>query len=229
MTIKCIAIEDEPLALKKLTGFIEKVSYLKLLKTFDNAIDAISYLKTEAIDLVFLDIQMEEFSGIQFLEALANKPEIIITTAYDSYAVKGFEHNATDYLLKPYTFERFNLAVERVFEKLQLKKNKESNNFFYVKSDYRQVKVNINEILYIEGMREYLAIVTANRKILTLQTFKSIEERLPADNFFRVHKSFIVALDKIESIERNFIKINNIIIPVSLTYKDGFFEKIGLT
>jgi two-component system, LytTR family, response regulator len=200
---------------------------LDLVKTFDNAIEAISLLKTEIIDLVFLDIQMEECSGIQFLEALVHKPEIIITTAYDQYAIKGFEHNVTDYLLKPYTFERYNQAVERVFEKL--KKDKAVKNHLFVKTDYRHVRVNFDEILYIEGMREYLAIVTPSKKILTLQTFKTIEEQLPTEDFIRVHKSYIVAMNKIESIDRSGIKIKDKVIPVSLTYKEDFFHKTGLT
>lgn len=200
---------------------------MDLVKTFDNAIEAISLLKTEIIDLVFLDIQMEECSGIQFLEALVHKPEIIITTAYDQYAIKGFEHNVTDYLLKPYTFERYNQAVERVFEKL--KKDKAVKNHLFVKTDYRHVRVNFDEILYIEGMREYLAIVTPSKKILTLQTFKTIEEQLPTEDFIRVHKSYIVAMNKIESIDRSGIKIKDKVIPVSLTYKEDFFHKTGLT
>ena len=226
MNIKCIAIEDEPLALKKLTGFINKIEYLNLLKTFDNAIDAINYMKNNSIDLIFLDIQMEEFTGIQFLETIKQRPMVIITTAYDKYAVKGYELDVSDYLLKPFTFERFVQSVEKVFSNITEKLQPDSAGYIFVKTEYRLEKINVADILYIEGMNEYLKIVTAGKNICTLQNFKSMEELLPKKNFARVHKSYIVAVDKIENIERNRIKIQKMIIPVSETYKDEFFKKI---
>jgi two-component system, LytTR family, response regulator len=228
MQINCIAIEDEPLALKKLTGFINKIEYLSLSKTFDNAIEAISYLKENSIDLIFLDIQMEEFTGIQFLETIKQRPKIIITTAYDKYAVKGYEFDVADYLLKPFTFERFVQAVEKVFNNITERLTIASSDYIFVKTEYRLEKIKVSEILYIEGMNEYLRIVTENKKVMTLQNFKSMEEMLPKNNFLRIHKSFIVAIDKIESIERNRIKIQKMIIPVSDSYKETFFNKIGM-
>jgi two-component system, LytTR family, response regulator len=228
MQINCIAIEDEPLALKKLTGFINKIEYLALSRTFDNAIEAISYLKENEVDLVFLDIQMEEFTGIQFLETIKLRPKIIITTAYDKYAVKGYELDITDYLLKPYTFERFVQAVEKVFHNLTEKISFTSVDYIFVKTEYRLEKIKISDILYVEGMNEYLKIVTIDKSILTLQNFKYMEEIMPKDNFIRVHKSYIVAIDKIENIERNRIKIQKVIIPISETYKDAFLKKIGI-
>lgn len=228
MNLKVIVIEDEPLALKKVVGFIEKIDYLTLSKTFDNAIDAISYLKTNSVDLIFLDIQMEEFTGIQFLEAVKVRPKVIITTAYDKYAIKGYELDVADYLLKPFTFERFLQAVERVSNTIAEHQTQSNNDFIFVKTEYRLEKVKLSEILYIEGMSEYLRVVTKTKKVMTLLNFKSIEELLPKNNFLRVHKSYVVALDKIESIERNRIKIGDNIIPISESFKEIFYNKIGI-
>ena len=224
--ITCIAIEDEPLAMKKLVGFIEKIDYLTLTETFNNCINAISYLKENPVDLIFLDIQMEDFTGIQFLQSLSKKPFVIITTAYDKYALKGYELDVTDYLLKPYTFERFISAVERIYSKKNQTTGSQKKNYIFVKTEYRLEKINLAEILYIEGKGEYLQIVTSKTKIMTLQNFKSMEEALDDTNFVRVHKSYIVAIDKIESIERNRIKIGEILIPVSDTFKEKFYKLI---
>lgn len=228
MNLKVIIIEDEPLALKKVVGFIEKIDYLSLSKTFDNAIEAISYLKSNAVDLIFLDIQMEEFTGIQFLEAVKVRPKVIITTAYDKYAIKGYELDVADYLLKPFTFERFLQAVERVSNTIAEPQTPSNNDFIFVKSEYRLEKIKLSEILYVEGMSEYLRVVTKTKKVMTLLNFKSLEELLPKNNFLRVHKSYVVALDKIESIERNRIKIGNNIIPISESFKEIFYNKIGI-
>jgi DNA-binding LytR/AlgR family response regulator len=228
MYIKCIVIEDEPLALKKLISFIDKIEYLKISKTFDNAIEAISYLRSNTVDIIFLDIQMEDFSGIQFLETIKQRPKVIITTAYDKYALKGYELDVADYLLKPITFERFVQAVEKVFNNLSLNFVKPSNDFIFVKTEYRHEKIKISDILFIEGKSEYLRIVTKDKKIMTLQNFKTMQDLLPEDLFVRVHKSFIVAIDKIESIERNRIKIKDLNIPISETYKEDFYNKLGI-
>ena len=228
MYIKCIVIEDEPLALKKLISFIDKIEYLKISKTFDNAIEAISYLKSNTVDIIFLDIQMEDFSGIQLLETIKQRPKVIITTAYDKYALKGYELDVADYLLKPITFERFVQAVEKVFNSLSLTLAKPNNDFIFVKTEYRHEKIKISDIFFIEGKSEYLRIVTKDKKIMTLQNFKTLQDLLPGDLFVRVHKSFIVAIDKIESIERNRIKIKDLIIPISETYKEDFYHKLGL-
>ncbi len=229
MHIKAIIIEDEPLALEKLLAFADKINYIQITQTFDNAIDAISYLKTNTVDLVFLDIQMEDFTGIQFLEAIKHRPNIIITTAYDNYAVKGYELNICDYLLKPYTFERFVMAVDKALNFTQ-QKPFETLDTIFVKTAYQYLKIKLADILYIEGMSEYLAIVTTttHKKTLTKLSFKDIAKLLPENNFIRVHKSFIVAIDKIENIERNRIKINDVYIPVSETYKNFFYGKIGV-
>jgi DNA-binding LytR/AlgR family response regulator len=238
MELKCIAIDDEPLALEIITAYIEKVPFLKLLRTFDNAIESIDYVRKNKVDLMFLDIEMESLSGIQLIHALKERPEVIFTTAYDSYAVEGFELDAADYLLKPISFERFIKSVDKVYNKLVTSKAKPENharavkaagqgNFIFVKTENRLQKVAFSEILYIEGQGDYLKIVTTSARIMTLQNFKKFEETLPAENFIRVHKSYLVALNKIESISRNRIKIGNALIPVSDSYKNAFFEAIS--
>ncbi|MDD4555367.1 MAG: LytTR family DNA-binding domain-containing protein [Bacteroidales bacterium] len=229
MEIRCIAIDDEPLALKKVASFSDRINGLTLVKTFDNALDAISFLKEEQVSLIFLDIQMEQFTGIQFLEAIKYHPQIIITTAYEQYALKGFEFNVTDYLLKPFSFDRFVQAVDRVMDNLMTGlngKQEEENDFFFVKTEYRLEKIFFADILFIQGMSDYLQIVTRTRKIMTLQNFKFMERKLKPPRFVRVHKSFLVAVNYIESIERNRIKIFDQMIPISITYRDNFFKLI---
>lgn len=229
MQIKSIVIEDEPLALRKLISFINKIEFLEVTKTFDNTIEAIGFLKSNPVDLIFLDIQMEEFTGIQFLEAIHQCPKVIITTAYDKYALKGYEFSVVDYLLKPYTFERFVKAVDKVINtKMEVPRPISSDSVF-IKTEYRLEKVRLTDILYIEGMSEYLRVVTANKKILTKQNFRNMEEILPQSDFVRVHKSYVIAIDKIESIEKNRIKINDLYIPISDSYRDAFYSKIGIS
>ena len=224
MKINCIVIEDEPLALRKILEFIEQVDYLNLLKGFDNAIDAIGFLKENNIDLIFLDIRMKRLSGIQFLESLQNKPNVIITSAYDEYALKGYELNVADYLLKPFTFDRFLKSVDKVYTQLKEVKSDIKNDYIFVKTEYRIEKVELKNILYIQGMRDYLQIHTTERKIMTLQTFKNLLDVLPSPDFQRVHNSYIVAISKIENIERNRIRIGKDLIPISDGYKDTFYR-----
>jgi two-component system, LytTR family, response regulator len=226
MTISCIVIEDEPLAMERAKEFVLKVPFLNLLRTFDNGLEAIDYLTGNQVDLVFLDIQMDGFSGIQFLESLDQRPEVIVTTAFDNFAIKGFELKVIDYLLKPYTLERFMQAVVRVHDKLKPNLSKDLKNYIFIKTEYRLEKILLSDILFIEGMRDYRRIHTLVHKIMTLQTFKYLEEILPAQNFCRVHKSFLVAIDKIESIERERIKIFKHYIPISDTYRDQFYSLI---
>lgn len=223
MKINCIAIEDEPLALKKIKGFIEQVDYLNLLEGFNNAVDAIGYLKKNTVDLIFLDIRMKKLSGIQFLESLQIKPKVIITSAYDEYALKGYELNVFDYLLKPFTFERFLKSVDKVYNQLSEIASKNSNEFIFVKTEYRIEKIEIKDILYIQGMKDYLQIHTLDKKIMILQTFRNLLEILSDVDFQRVHYSFIVSISKIENIERNRIRIGKDLIPISDSYKDRFY------
>jgi DNA-binding LytR/AlgR family response regulator len=192
MIINCIIVEDEPLALKRTREYVEKVSYLNLCESFDNGLEAISYLKEHQVDLLFLDIKMDELTGIQLLEALSNKPYVIFTTAYDEYAMKGYELNVTDYLLKPFTLERFLQAVDKVYNQMVIRKPKDQD-FFFVKTEYRMEKVFFKDILFIEGMRDYRNIQSLQKKTLTLQTFKELEAELPKNKFCRVHKSYLVS------------------------------------
>jgi two-component system, LytTR family, response regulator len=232
MMIHCIAIEDEPPALKKIEGFIAKMPDLMLDKSFTNAIDAVGWLKENKTDLIFLDVQMDMLTGMEFLESVVTGARIIITSAYDQYAVKGFELNVTDYLLKPYSFQRFVQAVNKVLEFYSGKKDEampaDKNRYMFIKTEYRHERVDFDEILYVEGMKDYLRIVCRERKIMTLMSFSKLEEMLPADEFCRVHKSFLVAIKKIRSVERGVIIIADQRIPVSNTYKDNFYSKIKL-
>ena len=188
MEIKCVVIDDEPLAISKLESFIERVPCLNLLKTFDNGIDALSWIKENPTDLIFLDIQMEQLTGIQFLEATDLGTRIIITSAYDQYAIRGFELNVTDYLLKPFSFQRFVKAVDKVMDYYSERKkvsNSDVNNnrFLFVKTEYRYERIDIDDIFYIQGMKDYLRIICSEKKIMTLQSFSKIEQSLPAGKF----------------------------------------------
>lgn len=224
MIINCIAIEDEPLALNKIKGFIGQVDYLNLLEGFNNAVDAICFLKKNPVDLIFLDIRMKGLSGIQFLESLQIKSKVIITSAYDEYALKGFELEVADYLLKPFTFKRFLKSVDKVYNSLtNVVTTNPSVEFIFVKTEYRIEKVVLRDILYIRGMKDYLQIHTVDKNIMTLQTFRNLLDVLPETDFQRVHNSFIVSISKIEHIERNRLRIGKDLIPVSDSYKDRFF------
>ncbi len=225
MSINCIVVDDTPLAVEKLEGFIRQVPHLNLLKSFNNGIEAISFIKTNPVDLVFLDIQMEQLSGLQFLESLQNPPRIIIVSAYSQYAVSGFDHSVTDYLLKPYSFERFLKAIDKVQTDQGVQPQ---NEYMFVKTEYRMERVSFSDILYIEGQGAYLRIVTRKNKIMTLQSFQNMESMLPQDNFMRVHKSFIIAMNKIESIERNRVRIGAEYIPVGLSYRERFMKKLNI-
>lgn len=226
MKINCIIVEDEPLAVERIKSYVLKLPYLELLSTFDNGIDALVFLKSNAVDLIFLDINMGEFSGIQLLETSNIKSEIIITTAYNEYALKGFDLHVTDYLLKPFTFERFVLAIDRVQENLKKGEGLHDKKFIFIKTEYRLEKILLSEVLYIEGMRDYRRIHTINKRIMTLKPFKEFEQDIPENIICRVHKSFMVALDKIDSVERDRIRIKDTIIPISETYKKHFFDLI---
>jgi two-component system LytT family response regulator len=226
MKINCIIVEDEPLALKRTKNYVLKLPYLNLLATFENGMDALSYLKNAIVDLIFLDINIGNLSGIQLLETTNSKAQVIFTTAYNKYAIKGYDLNITDYLLKPFTFERFLTAVDKAKANLIKTYSKSDNSFLLVKTEYRLEKVFYNEIIYIEGMRDYRRIHTTTKRIMTLQTFKEFEKEIPSQTICRVHKSYMVSLDKLESVERDRVKIMGILIPISETYKKGFLELI---
>jgi DNA-binding LytR/AlgR family response regulator len=237
MQIDCIAIDDEPLALDIIGDYCSKVSFLNLLKTFDNAVDSIEFIRSGKVDLIFLDIQMEELSGIQLLNSLQNPPFVIFTTAYENYALQGFELDVTDYMLKPISFARFLKGVNKVYERMQMENNVREKavvsnqksagpNYFFVKTETRMERIESTDVLYVEGMGDYWRIVTKNRRIMTLMNSKKLEEVLHEPLFCRVHKSFFIALDKIESIERSRIKILDKYIPISETFRKNFFDLI---
>ena len=223
----CIIIEDEPLALEKTKDFVNKVPFLHLSATFDNALTGLAYLNNNKVDVLFLDINMDELSGIELLESSRISSQVIITTAYQEYALKGYELQITDYLLKPFTFNRLLQAVNKAQENLVRRSSDSAPEFIFVKTENRLEKIMIDEILYIEGMRDYLKIHTLHKKVMTLQGFSEIEKTIPSNLVCRVHKSYMVSLNKIESIERSRIKIADQLIPISDTYKEVFFQHIN--
>jgi two-component system, LytTR family, response regulator len=223
--IRCIIVEDEHLAAAKLTGFIQKMGMLTLERVFDNGADAVNYLMQQETDLIFLDIRMEGLDGLQLLRALANPPKVIITSAESSHALTAFEYRVSDYLLKPFGFDRFVKAVTKVADELAVQEQAPVN-FIFVKTEYRSERVDLDDIRYVEGMKDYLSIVLANRKLMTLMSFSEILNLLPTARFMRVHKSFIVAFDKIKAIEKSRVKIDEQLIPVSDTYREQFFSAL---
>ena len=208
--IRCIAVDDEMLALDLIEDNIKKVPFLELVKTCRSAMEALEVMRNEQVDLLFLDIQMPDISGIQMLKSLHNKPMVIFTTAYSTYAKEGFDLDVVDYLLKPYSFERFLKAVNKVSEYKDLQDRALSSqpsreavtspNFLFVKADYKLFKINLSEILYIEGLKDYVKIYVTEKPIVTQMSMKTLEEKLPAHDFIRVHRSFIVAFNKIDFI-----------------------------
>jgi two-component system, LytTR family, response regulator len=224
--MNCIIIENEPLALERAKDYVQKLPFLNLLATFDNALNVLGFLKQNKVDLLFLDIHLGAFSGIQLLESATISGQVIITTAYHEYALKGFDLKVTDYLLKPYTFERFVQAVDRAQNAMPQSEPVKDKTFIFIKTEYRLEKILLADILYIEGKGSYLQVHTALKRLMTLQTFAEFEQVLPKTAFVRVHKSYMVAVAKIETIERDRIKILDALIPVSETYKQAFFEAI---
>jgi two-component system, LytTR family, response regulator len=226
MTIKCVIVEDEPLAAERIQSFAKKLPFINITNVFDNALDALLFLKNNEVDLIFLDINLGEMSGIQLLETAKPNCEVIVITAYQEFAIKGFELKVTDYLCKPFLFERFYQAIERVQENLKKNNTTFIKDFIFVKTAHRLEKVLLDDILYIEGMRDYRKIHTTQKPIMTLQTFASFEAEIPATIICRVHKSYMVSIAKIKSVERGFINMTSIAIPISDTYKKLFTELI---
>jgi two-component system, LytTR family, response regulator len=226
MNISCIAIENEPPALEKLVSYINQTPWLELKGQFTNPLHALAYLQSNTIQLLFLDIHMDGITGLQLLDALPQKPYVILTTAYSQYALKGYEYSVTDYLLKPYSFERFLQAVQKIKPQTANTVEPVVNSFIFVKSDYRIVKIETSEILYIEGMRDYRCIVTPQGKTLTPFTFTELCDMLPELLFVRIHKSYVVSLSKIKSIEHNRVYIADKILPIGNTYKEEFYKLV---
>jgi two-component system, LytTR family, response regulator len=231
MISDCIIVEDEPLARERIEQFTRRLPFLNLVATFDNALDALHFLTTHQVGILFLDINLGAFSGIQLLETASINSQVILTTAYPDYALKGYELKIADYLLKPFTFERFLQAVNRARELQQTAPTlppqyPTAKNVIFIKTEYRLEKVMLDDILFIEGKGDYRRIHTNTRRLMTLQTFVELEQELPPQRICRVHKSYMVAIDKIEAIERERIKIGDVFIPISETYRQAFFDII---
>lgn len=229
MKYTCVAVDDEPLAIEKIVSFIERLPFLSLKATFDRATDALAYLNSTKVDLLFLDIQMENLTGLDLLAALPQHPPVILTTAFSEYALKSYEFEVIDYLLKPYSFVRFSQAVGKAVKRISevMDSTETAPDYIFVKADYRLVKILLSDILYIEGMRDYRYIHTLKGNILTQQTFTSLEALLPSTQFIRIHKSYMVSLSKIESIEKHRIKIGKELLPISESYRESFYKVVG--
>ena len=223
--IKCIVVDDEPLAVSLLGSYVEKIPFFELVFSTENPIEALEYIRKNEADLIFLDIQMSELSGINFMKIVGDKLKYILTTAYSEYALEGYEHNVIDYLLKPISFDRFQKSALKAQERFPTNETS-ANSYFFVKSSGQQHKINFDEILYVESIKDYVNIKTDNQEYIVLDTLKSLENQLP-ENFARVHKSFILNLDKIEKIDvRNVFLNSGKEIPIGETYKSEFFQKL---
>ena len=222
--IKCIIVEDEPLAVKVLSDYISQVPFLELHGSFKDAILATDYLRSNAVDLIFLDIHLPKLKGMAFLKTLTNPPAVIITTAYHQYALEGFNLNVTDYLLKPFEFERFLVAVTRVkitqTEKHRSIEEPGEKDHLFLNVQKKKIKILFSEILYIESQREYIKIVTTKKEYISKMSTHEIESLLPANLFKRIHRSFIVSVSKIESYTAEAVEVNGISIPIGRGYKD---------
>jgi DNA-binding LytR/AlgR family response regulator len=239
--IRCLVVDDEPLALHILEDYISKMPFLQLVKATTNPIEALTMVQAAEADLVFLDVQMPELTGIQFLKIANGKAKVILTTAYPQYALEGYELDVVDYLLKPIAFDRFFKSVQKAQSIIQpvvakpqqvvvqaepVQQDDFSTDFIFVKTEHKIQKVYLHDIMFIEGLKDYISIFTSTERIITLQGMKKMEDALPEKHFVRVHKSYIVALNKIDSIERSRIQIGDKIIPVGDTYRDEFFRMI---
>jgi DNA-binding LytR/AlgR family response regulator len=228
--MRCIAVDDEPLALDLLEDNIKRVPYLQLVKRCKNAFEANEVLMHEKIDLLFLDVQMPGISGIQFLQSVKSPPLVIFITAYEKFALDGFNLDAVDYLLKPVSFERFLKATGKAYELFNFKQLNASTlqEYLFVNADYNLLRVNLSDILYIEGLKDYVKIFlsSAQRPVITRMSMKTVEEKLPSTQFSRIHKSFIVSIGKIVSIRRGKISIGSVHIPISEHYRDNLYRFI---
>jgi DNA-binding LytR/AlgR family response regulator len=230
MKINCIVIDDEPLARKGIKEYISDVEFLNFSGEYDNPVNAMEQIRKGDVDLIFLDIEMPKITGLDFLKSLQKAPPVIFTTAYPQYALEGYEVNALDYLLKPVAFDRFLKACLKAKEYYEVREQNEMhtgvNDYFFVKTDNKLVKLLFDEVLYIEALQNYVMIYTKSKKYMTYLTFKSVEEYLPADKFIKVHKSFIVAAAHIDSIVGNDIRIGEQHIPISRNQKEEVMEKL---
>ena len=235
--MNCLIVDDENLAVQIISDYCSKIPGLTIAATCDSALKAIDILHTKKIDLMFLDIQMPDFTGLDMLRSMKIEPMVILTTAYSEYAIKGYEFDVVDYLLKPIPFERFVQAVNKASERFMRKEpriplmaheEKSVDEFFFVKANHKLIKVEHKSILYIEGLKEYVIIQQKNAKVITLMSMKSLEESLPAESFIRVHKSFIVAKALIKAIDGNLIEIEDKLIPIGKNYRENVMKELGI-
>ena len=236
--IRCLAVDDESYASDIIAAFINKTPFLELVGTTTSAFEALNLVQDGKVDLVFLDIQMPELTGIQFLKICGNKCKVILTTAYPEYALEGFDLDVVDYLLKPISYERFYKAASKAQQILEPAMPAQSenvvvaapqtNDFIFIKGDTKNkfIKVNYDDILYIEGLKNYVSVYTATQRIITYQALRELEIQLPQPPFYRIHKSYIVSIEKIRMIDGNTVFINDQAIPIGETYKEDFFKII---
>jgi DNA-binding LytR/AlgR family response regulator len=230
MKLKVIIIDDEPLARKGLREYIADTDFLELVAEFDNAAQASDLVSSGEVQLLFIDIEMPRITGLEFIRSLKQAPPVIFTTAYPQYALESYEVNALDYLVKPISFDRFLKAVLKAREFYEVRESNQAGGtekgYFFVKADQKLVKVNYEDILFVEAMQNYIIIHTAGKKLITYLTFRAIEDYLPSDSFLKVHKSYIVAMDKIDSIEGTDIRISTHYIPISRNLRDEVMERL---
>lgn len=226
--LKAIALDDEPLALEVLQSFCNQTDMVDLQKTFTKSEDAFKHLRKYPVDLLFLDINMPSISGIDFYKKLSHKTMVIFTTAYSEFAVEGFTLSATDYILKPFTFSRFQQAVEKAYSQWKLQNQNPEQQYLFIRADYSLIKILFSDILFIEGLDDYLKIHIQNQKtVVARMTLKVILEKLPVSEFVRVHRSFIVPVSKIEKVRNKIVYINQEEIPVSASYETAFFALLN--
>jgi two-component system response regulator LytT len=232
--IDVVAVDDEPLALQLLSGYIEKTPGLKLKGSFESPIEAAVFLNKKKVDLIFIDIHMPDLSGIEFTRAMEKGPKVVFTTAYDKYALEGFRLEIVDYLLKPFSYEDFLTAVRKAEKLIRLEnyppvRIEANSEFLFLKSDYKIKRINFSDILYIEGLKDYVKVFVQNsqRPVVSLTSLKLLESKLPEDRFMRIHRSFIVNLQKIDTIERSRIIFGKVYLPVGDQYKDKFQEYLN--
>ncbi|MDQ0592477.1 DNA-binding LytR/AlgR family response regulator [Chryseobacterium ginsenosidimutans] len=224
--IKCIIVDDEPLAISLLENYVEKIPFLELTFSTENPIEGLQFIQNNESDLVFLDIQMPELTGINFMKILGDKQKYILTTAYSEHALEGYEHNIVDYLLKPISFERFYKSALKAQERFSVNEGKEDSHFF-VKSSGQQHRINFDEILYVESIKDYVNIKTKEQEYIVLDTLKSMEQQLPGSSFSRIHKSFIVNLNQIKTFDsKKVILFSDHEIPVGESYRSNFMTKL---
>jgi len=225
--ITCIITDDEPFARKGLQGYVEKIDFLQLVDTCEDALQLTSVLRERPVDLLFLDIQMPHITGIEFLSAIKNPPKVIFTTAYEQYAIRGFELDVMDYLLKPISFERFLKAAWKAKEYFDEREQPDKSvSHLFLKVNGKLEKINFDEVLYLEGMENYVTIYLPHKKVITHSTIKALLEKLPASLFLQTHKSYIVALNKIETVDGNMLRIQNHQVPVSKQLRKSVLEVI---